>query len=181
MCQAFKISKSGYYHWLGRKPSPRAVETQKIKGMIRSVYESSKGRYGSPRIAKELEFKGLKVSRPRVARMMKLEGIKSIIKKKYRVSTTDSKHKYPIAENHLNRNFKALAPGQKWISDITYIATAQGWLYLTIIMDLYDRKIIGWALSDNMTTEDTVLAAWRMALINRGINGMVIMLPSAKL
>jgi transposase InsO family protein len=174
MCQAFKVSRSGYYQWLQRKPSARAVETQKIKRMIKSVYESSKGRYGSPKITVELEKRGLKVSRPRVARMMKSEGIKSIIRKKYKVSTTDSKHKYPISENHLNRNFIALYPGQKWVSDITYIHTEQGWLYLTIIMDLYDRRIIGWALSNNMTTKDTVLAAWRMALIHRPINRHLI-------
>lgn len=174
MCQAFKVSKSGFYQWQQRKPSNRALETERIKSLIKSVHKESKGRYGSPRIAKELSFKGLKVSRPRVARMMKSEGIKSIIQKKYRVSTTDSNHDYRISENHLNRNFKALLPGQKWVSDITYIGTDQGWLYLTIIMDLYDRKIIGWALSDNMTTEATVLPAWRMALLNRGINGHLI-------
>ena len=174
MCKAFKVSKSGYYQWLQRKPSARAVESQKIKGMIKSIYESSKGRYGSPKITVELEKTGLKISRPRVARMMKSEGIRSIVRKKYKVSTTDSKHKYPISENHLNRNFKAEKPGQKWVSDITYIHTNQGWLYLTIIMDLYDRKIIGWALSDNMTTRDTVLAAWSMALIHRPINGHLI-------
>jgi transposase InsO family protein len=174
MCKAFKVSRSGYYDWLYRKPSKRAIEKQKIKSMIKIVYQESKGRYGSPRIAKELEFRGLMVSRPRVARIMKSEGIKSIIQKKYRVSTTDSKHGYPVSENHLNRNFKALRSGQKWISDITYIRTDQGWLYLTIIMDLYDRKIIGWALSNTMTTRDTVLAAWRMALINRSINDHLI-------
>jgi len=174
MCQAFKVSKSGYYQWLHRKPSNRTIETQKIKSMIRSVYQESKGRYGSPKIAKELEFRGMMVSRPRVARMMKTEGIKSIIQKKYRVSTTNSRHNYPVDENHLNRNFKALSPGQKWVSDITYIRTDQGWLYLTIIMDLYDRKIIGWALSNTLTAGNTVLAAWRMALIHRPINGQLI-------
>ena len=174
MCQAFKVSTSGYYQWLQRKPSKRTVEKEKIKGLIGSVYQESKGRYGSPKIAEELERRGMMVSRSRVARIMKLEGIKSIIRKKYKVSTTDSKHKYPISENHLNRNFKALYPGQKWVSDITYIHTKQGWLYLTIIMDLYDRKIIGWALSNNMTTKDTVLAAWKMALIHRPINGHLI-------
>ena len=174
MCQAFEVSKSGYYQWLHRKPSNRAIETKKIKELIRSVYQESKGRYGSPKIAKELEFKGLRVSRPRVARLMRSEGIKSIIQKKYRVSTTDSKHNCPIAENHLKRNFKAEISGQKWVSDITYISTDQGWLYLTIIMDLYDRKIIGWAMSNTMTAKDTILTAWRMALTHRPINGRLV-------
>ena len=174
MCKAFKVSRSGYYDWLNRKPSKRAIEKQKIESAIKIIYQESKGRYGSPKITKELERRGMIVSRPRVARMMKSEGLKSIIQKKYRVSTTDSKHNYPVAENHLNRNFKALDPGQKWVSDITYIRTDQGWLYLTIIMDLYDRKIIGWALSNTMTARDTVLSAWRMALINRPINDRLI-------
>ena len=174
MCKAFKVSKSGYYQWLYRKPSARAEETQKIKKMIKSVYRDSKGRYGSPRITEELKSRGVKVSRPRVARMMKSEGIQSIVRKKYKVSTTDSNHEHAISENHLDRNFKADKPGQKWVSDITYIHTQQGWLYLTIILDLYDRKIIGWAMSDNLTTKDTVLAAWQMALINRSINGHLI-------
>jgi transposase InsO family protein len=174
MCKAFKVSRSGYYDWLGRKPSKRAIEKQKIESAIRIIYQESKGRYGSPKITKELELRGMVVSRPRVARMMKSGGFKSIIQKKYRMATTDSKHGYPVAENHLNRNFKALSPGQKWVSDITYIRTDQGWLYLTIIMDLYDRKIIGWALSNTLITRDTVLPAWRMALINRPIYGHLI-------
>lgn len=145
------------------------METNRIKREVKSIYQESKGRYGSPKIAMELRFKGFKVSRPRVARIMRAEGIKSIVKKKYKVSTTNSNHQYPISENHLKRNFKAQTKGQAWISDITYIHTKQGWLYLTIIMDLYDRKIIGWALSDNMTAKDTVVAAWRMAVINRPI------------
>ena len=174
MCMSFRVSRSGYYAWLNRKPSVRTSETQKITKMIKSVYQESKGRYGSPKITEELKSRGLNVSRPRVARLMRSEGIQSIIQKKYRVSTTDSKHNYPVADNLLKRNFKTQRPGQVWVSDITYIHTNQGWLYLTIIMDLFDRKIIGWALSKTLTTWDTVLAAWRMALINRPISGSLI-------
>ncbi len=174
MCLAFKVSRSGYYEWLHRKPSKRACATQKLKQMIRSAYQESKGRYGSPKITQELRLKGMCVSRPRVARIMRSEGIKSIIQKKYRVSTTDSKHNYPIADNHLKRNFKAEVPGQVWVSDITFIRTGQGWLYLTVVMDLFDRKVIGWALSKTMATADTVLSAWRMAVINRPITGPLI-------
>lgn len=174
MCQAFRVSKSGYYQWLKQKTSARAMETHRIKAIIRSVWKESKCRYGSPRITVELQERGLRVSRPRVARCMKADGIKSIIQKRYRVSTTDSKHTLPISDNHLDRNFAAMAPGQKWVSDITYIPTGQGWLYLTMIMDLFDRKIIGWALSDNLTTEATVMPAWKMALLNRAINGQLI-------
>ncbi len=173
MCKVLKVSRSGYYHWLDRKPSKRSIENKELRGRIKAVYQKSKGRYGSPKITKELEGEGVMVSRPRVARIMRLEGIKSITYKKFRVSTTDSKHNFPVAENHLNRNFSADRPGQKWVSDITYIPTRQGWLYLTIIMDLFDRKIIGWALSDNMTARDTVVAAWRMAIFTRPVIGQL--------
>lgn len=174
MCKVLGVSRSGYYHWLNRKPSKLAIETDNIKKEIKSIYQESKGRYGSPKITMELKFKGIKVSRPRVARIMRSEGLRSIIKKKYKVSTTNSKHNYPISKNHLNRNFRTQRKGQAWVSDITYIHTKQGWLYLTIIMDLYDRKVVGWALSDNMTTEDTIVAAWKMAIINRPISSPLI-------
>jgi len=141
-----------------------------INSEIETIYSESKGRYGSPKITGVLIQKGIKVSRPRVARMMRHKGLKSIIRKKYKVATTDSKHKYIISENHLNREFYREVPSQAWVSDITYIPTHQGWLYLTIVMDLFDRKIVGWSLSDNMTTKDTVIAAWNMAKKNRNIN-----------
>jgi len=167
MCKVFKLSKSGYYEWKHRKPSKREIESKQTTDEIKSIYAASKGRYGSPKITRELNKLGCKVSRPRVARIMRSEGLKSIICKKFRVNTTESNHQFPIAENILQRDFSTNRPGHKWVSDITYIPTDQGWLYLTIIMDLFDRKIIGWSLSIDMTTENTVLAAWRMALINR--------------
>lgn len=167
MCHVFNVSKSGYYQWLQRKPSKRSRENAMIASEIKCVYKESKGRYGSPKITLELVEKGIVVSRPRVARLMRKEGLKSIIRKKYKVVTTDSKHDLKISENHLNRNFKPSQPSQAWVSDITYVPTDQGWLYLTIVMDLFDRKIIGWSLSDDMTTENTVLPAWRMAKNNR--------------
>lgn len=170
MCRTFGVSRSGYYDWQKRKPSARQVENEGIIKEIKQVYKMSKNRYGSPKITEELAEKGWKVSRPRVARIMRSIGIRSIVTKKFRVNTTDSSHGLPIAQNHLNRNFKANRPAEKWVSDITYIPTAQGWLYLTIIMDLYDRKIIGWALNTNMTTEDTILAAWKMAMLNRPVD-----------
>jgi len=107
MCSVFKVSRSGYYNWLNRRPSTRTLETQKLKKMIKDIYQESKGRYGSPKITEKLKSMNLKISRQRVARLMRSENIKSIIHKKYKVSTTDSNHDYPIAENHLKRNFKA--------------------------------------------------------------------------
>jgi len=174
MCKAFKVSRSGYYDWRNRPVSARQVENEEITAEIKKVYKESNNRYGSPKITADLASKGWKVSRPRVARIMRSNGIKSIISKKFRVKTTDSSHGLPIAENHLNRDFSANRVAEKWVSDITYIPTKQGWLYLTIIMDLFDRKIVGWSLSTDMTTQNTVLSAWKMALINRPINGGLI-------
>mgnify|MGYP003633046341 FL=1 len=169
MCNMFKVSRSGYYDWLDRKPSKRVIETDQIKSEINVIYKASKNRYGSLKITNELTKRGWVISRPRVARMMRSEGLKSIINKKYRCTTTESNHSLPVVENHLDRDFSASRPGQKWVSDITYIPTKQGWLYLTIVLDLFDRKIIGWALSTDMTTENTVIAAWRMAIRNRPV------------
>lgn len=167
MCNTFKVSRSGYYDWLGRKPSKRALETVQIKSEISLIYKASKNRYGSLKITSELTKVGWLISRPRVARMMRSEGLRSIISKKYRCTTTESNHSLPVAENHLARDFSASRSGQKWVSYITYIPTKQGWLYLTIVLDLFDRKIIDWALSTDMTAINTVIAVWRMAIRNR--------------
>ncbi|RAJ90816.1 transposase InsO family protein [Larkinella arboricola] len=105
---------------------------------------------------------------------MKKAGIRSIIYKKYRVQTTESDHDYPVAKNLLNREFTADKPGQKWVSDITYIATGQGWLYLTAILDLADRKVVGWAISDTLKAVGTTVTAWRMALKNRAISSHLL-------
>lgn len=167
MCKVFKISRSGFYDWQKRKPSARQVENQQIAKEIRAVYQASRNRYGSPKITNELADRGWIISRPRVARIMRSEGLKSIINKKYRCTTTDSNHHLPVADNRLGRDFSASRTGQKWVSDITYIPTRHGWLYLTIVLDLFDRKIIGWALSTTMNAKDTVVTAWRMAIKNR--------------
>lgn len=169
MCQVLKVSRSGYYDFLKRKLSARVLENQLLKKDIQWIFRENKGRYGSPKITEVLRDRGWNASRPRVARIMRSEGLRSITCKKFRVTTTDTNHDLPVAENHLNRKFKAEIPGQKWVSDITYIPTGQRWMYLTVIMDLYDRKIIGWAMSTTLTCKQTIMAAWRMALINRPI------------
>lgn len=174
MCKVFKLSKSGYYDWIDRKPSRRQLDYEKLKEDIQMIYQYSKKRYGSPKITMELIEQGWKVSRPRVARIMRASSLRSIICKKFRGTTTDSRHYLPVADNILNRDFHADQEGQKWVSDITYIPTRQGWVYLTIIMDLYDRKIIGWSLSTSMTTQSTVTPAWRMAILNRPVRQKLI-------
>lgn len=168
MCQVLKVSKSGYYKWLTAKPSKRQLENIALAREIRNIHKNSKETYGSPRITEELRDKNYKASRPRVARIMKAEGISARPKKRYKV-TTDSKHKFAIAENKLNRDFKPSEPGKAWVSDITYIKTREGWLYLTVVLDLSDRKVIGWALSNSMHTGKTTVPALRMAVRNRAV------------
>jgi transposase InsO family protein len=169
MCKVFKVSRSGYYGWLDSKPSPRQLDNQEVLKLIRQIHKESKGRYGSPKITQELRRRGIHISRPRVARIMRAANIRSIVHKRFKVRTTDSNHDYPVSENLLNRNFTPSAIGKAWVSDITYIKTLEGWLYLTIILDLADRKVIGWALSQTMKACDTVIAAWKMAIKNRVI------------
>jgi transposase InsO family protein len=168
MCNVLKLSSSGYYKWKNRPRSKRLLLKEKIKQQITSIYFSSKQRYGSPRIAFELNSLGYKISRITVAKYMKELGLRSKLSKKFKV-TTHSKHNYLVVENVLNRNFIAEKRAQVWVSDITYIQTREGFLYLTTVMDLYDRKIIGWSLSETMSTEETSLVAWKMAVKNRKI------------
>lgn len=169
-----KVSSSGYYYWRKNPVGVRQMKHNQLLKDVRQVHAQSQGRYGSPRITDELRDQGVKTSRNRVARLMHKEAIRSIMYKKYRVQTTDSSHDYPIAKNLLNREFVADKPGQKWVSDITYIPTGEGWLYLTTVLDLADRKVVGWALSDNMKAINTSVAAWRMALNNRRIEGELL-------
>ena len=168
MCKVFKVKRSGYYRWLGAGESKRTREDKVLIDHIQRIFLKSKKTYGSPRIKRELQVEGIKVSRRRVARLMKQEGLVSILRRKY-VITTDSKHDYPLVENKLDRNFNISDRGKVWVSDITYIKTAQGWLYLTVIIDLADRKVIGWSLSRSLKAIDTTIPAWRMANRNRPI------------
>jgi len=164
-----KVSSSGFYSWLYRKPSNRSQYNKILSQRIRTIHKESKQTYGSPRIKKELNTEGLKASQPLVAKIMRKEQIRSVVKLKYRV-TTNSSHRYPIVENKLMREFKAERINQVWVSDLTYIRTKEGWLYLTTMIDLFDRKVIGWALSKTMKAKDTVIPAFKMALINRPLN-----------
>ena len=173
MCKVFKVSRSGYYSLIGRKPSRREIENHQVLDQIRQVHADSKQTYGSPRIAAELRSRGIEVSRPRVARMMKKAQIRSKTVKRFK-ATTDSNHRYQVVENKLNRDFNVDAIGLVWVSDITYIWTTEGWLYLTIILDLADRKVVGWSLSESLKAIDTVFPAWCMATINRPITDQLI-------
>jgi len=173
MCKALQIGRSSYYSWLTRKPSKRETESRELSKRIKLIYESSKRTYGSPRVTIALLEAGVQTSRQRVARLMRKQNLKSIIRKKW-VVTTDSKHNYPIVDNKLNRDFSATRIGQAWVSDITYIKTLQGWIYLTVIIDLYDRKVVGWSLSRSLKAMHTSIPAWKMAVMNRPITQRLI-------
>jgi putative transposase len=169
MCLCMKVSKNSYYHWIRFKDVVK-LETskEKLKQRIRLVFKESRQIYGSCRIQKKLEREGLRYCRSYIGLLMKNMGLKSVLRKKY-VVTTDSKHTFPVANNELNRDFASLKLGEKWVSDITYIRVNERWNYLTTIIDLADKKVVGWSLSEDMTTENTVMKAWLSARKNRTI------------
>jgi putative transposase len=173
MCRVLHVSRSAYYSWLKSKPAGRTLENQQLTGLIRQLHQESKQSYGSPRIAKRLRQQNIAVSRPRVARLMKLAGLRAKVSRKFRV-TTDSKHHFPVSENLLNRNFIATSLAQAWVSDITYVRTQAGWLYLTVVLDLADRQVIGWALSHSLQAINTSVAALKMALQRRPLRQPLI-------
>jgi len=168
LCLHLEVSVSGYYDWQRRRlcPGPRAVEDQALAREIDQIHARSRQTYGSPRVEKELRRKGRCHGRNRVARLMKQKGLCGRQKGRYRVQTTDSHHDHPIAPNRLAQAAKATAPNQLWVADITYIETKEGWLYLAAILDLYSRKIVGWAMSERIDTA-LVLKALAMARLHR--------------
>ncbi len=168
LCANLEVSTSGYYAWQKRRttPGPRAVANQTLAKQIAAIHAQSRQTYGSPRIVDELRKQGCRHGRNRIARLMQAEGLCGRQKGRYRVQTTDSHHDQPIAPNRLTQAPKATAPNQLWVADITYIETREGWLYLAAILDLYSRKIVGWAMSERIDTT-LVLKALAMALLQR--------------
>ena len=165
LCRVLEVSRSGFYAWSRREPSERARQDERLRVEVRAAHAASRETYGSPRIQIELTDNGLRVSRKRVARLMAEESLHGQRKRRFRV-TTDSRHSLPVAPNLLKRDFTALGPNQVWVSDITYIRTWEGWLYLAVILDLFSRRVVGWALDSRI---DTTLAldALRAALRTR--------------
>lgn len=164
-CRVLGVSRSGYYQWLKEPTSNRCRSDERLATTIRDIHAEHKGRYGSPRIHQELRARGERVGRKRVARLMTNQGLRGRAPKRFR-RTTDSRHDHPIAPNILARNFTAEEPNQAWVGDITYVPTREGWLYLAVLLDLFSRRVVGWATSD---TIDTLLAlsALNMALSQR--------------
>ncbi|MEJ5148867.1 MULTISPECIES: IS3 family transposase [Sphingobacterium] len=173
MCKVMGVGSRSYYAWKIGSKQPNDSKVEILENRIKIIYFKNKQRYGSPRIAAELLDDGVKISRITVAKYMRNMGLRSKIGKKFKV-TTDSKHSHKIMDNVLNREFTASEPSKVWVSDITYIHTKEGFLYLTTILDLYDRKCIGWSISDTMSTQETSLAAWKMAIKNRKLSAGLI-------
>lgn len=172
MCRILKVTCSGFYAFLKREPSARAVEEESLKQQIRSIFESHRCLYGSPRVYRELLSQGITCSEKRVARLMQEMGLKVSVRRRF-VCTTDSRHSYPVSPNRLNRKYgieQIVGLDRVWAGDLTYISTAQGWLYLAVVLDLKSRRVIGWSMSETMKQE-LVQDALTMAVMRRFGNG----------
>jgi transposase InsO family protein len=169
LCEALGVTRAGYYAWDKRRGRPRGERARRREGLareVRSAHAQSRGTYGSPRVYHELKAKGVAVCENTVAKVMREQGIRSVVSRRFKVRTTDSSHDHPVAPNVLGRDFTADAPDRKWAADITYVATGQGWLYLAVVIDLCTRRVVGWAMADHLRAE-LCLDALDMALKRR--------------
>jgi putative transposase len=164
-CRVLGVSRSGYYQWLHAEASGRSIDDAVLAAEIKEIFLEHKGRYGAPRVRRALRRRGARPSKKRVARLMRAHGLRGHTPRRFR-KTTDSRHTKRIAPNLLERDFTAPAPHQVLAGDITYIATTDGWLYLAVLLDLYSRRVVGWAMSDRIDTE-LALSALRMAASSR--------------
>ena len=165
MCEQFGVSPSGFYAWEKKEPSKREAKKLSLVRKIEQIHQGSRGAYGSPRVFKVLKGLGELCSEKKVAKLMRESRIRAKARRKFRV-TTDSKHNLPVAPNLLQRNFSPENPNQVWASDITYVWTKEGWLFLAVIVDLFSRQIVGWSIDKTMTRE-LVLCALRQAYFRR--------------
>ncbi len=165
LCRVLQVTRSGFYAWLGRRPSPRAQANARLQLAIRASHVQSRRNYGSPRVQRDLVAQGFKTSRNRVARQMRAMGLVARRPKRFRV-TTDSNHKHRVATNVLNREFAVAGPNQAWVTDITYLWTREGWLYLAVVLDLFARRVVGWAMAEHLRTS-LALEALHQALGRR--------------
>lgn len=172
MCELLEVSRSGYHAWRGRGPSPRERESVRLETHIRAIHAASDGNYGSPRVHEELRAQGNVVSLNRVRRLMKKHGIAARHKRKFR-ATTDSRHKLPVAPNRLEQNFVAERPDQVWLTDVTYLWTDEGWLYLACVLDLYSRCVVGWAMSERNDRHLAIVALGMAYFQRRPPRGLV--------
>ena len=165
MCGVLGVSRAGFYAWRSRPAPARAREDQRLGVEIASIHSESHKRYGSPRVLAELRCRGTRTGRKRVARLMRQQNLRARRKRRFR-TTTDSKHDLPVASNVLARKFEMTAPNRAWVTDITYVWTSEGWLYLVVILDLFSRRVVGWSMSERITRQ-LALDALGMALSRR--------------
>jgi len=172
MCRILEVSRAGYYHWLKRKLSGRYLEDRRLLEIIKHHYNRSRGTYGLPRICAALRKEGLTVNKKKIARLMRINKIRAKTKRKFKVTTIQNT-KAKASENILNQNFRAISENRVWTSDITYLWTKEGWLYLSVIMDIYSRKIVGWSTGSSLSAE-LVARALLMALLHRNPESGII-------
>ena len=165
MCRALRVSPSGYYAWRGRQESRRSREDRALLAQITEVFDRSKGRYGSPRVHRALRDRGARCSRKRIARLMRQHGLQAR-RAQRSATTTDSAHARPVAENVLDRQFEADVPNARWATDVTYVWTREGWLYLAVVLDLFSRRVVGWSMRETLHRA-LVIDALEMALAAR--------------
>lgn len=173
LCRVLGVARSGFYAWLEREESPRSTEDRRLKVSIRASWKRSRQTYGSPRILEDLKAEGEAISRKRVARLMREDGLVGRQRRRRTVRTTDSNHELPVPPNVLDRKFEVAQPNRVWAGDITYLRTAEGWLYLAVILDLFSRRVVGWALEEHMETS-LISSAHSMALMRRHVEGKLL-------
>jgi transposase InsO family protein len=166
LCRVLEVSRQGFYAWLNRKPCRRQERDEVLARSIRKAFDDSKGRYGSPRVYQDLRDQGVATSRKRVARIMRQHGQVARPPRRRFVRTTDSRHGYGISPDRVQRDFRPDGPNQVWATDITYISTGSGWLYLAVVLDLFSRRVVGWSMQPHMDRR-LVLAALEMAIESR--------------
>jgi transposase InsO family protein len=172
LCRVLAVSPSGYYAGCGRPKSSRARRDEELAERVAAAHAASKRRYGSPRVHAELKAAGERVGRKRVARLMREKKLAARTRRRFR-ATTDSRHSFPVAPNVLERDFTATAPNEAWVTDITFLWTRQGWLYLAVILDLFSRRVVGWATSENVDRHLALAALDRALALRRPRTGLV--------
>jgi len=166
LCRVAAVSTSGYYGWLKRPPSLSQKRREELRVQIKTAHAQSRQTYGSPRVYQELKERGVEVCENTVAKLMRLNAVRAKTPRRYVPCTTDARHALPVAQNVLERNFTAQTPNEKWVADITYVPTGEGWLYVAAVLDLYSRKIVGWSMAEHLRT-DLVAGALALALGQR--------------
>jgi putative transposase len=172
ICRALGVSPSGYYAWKAGGETARAREDRLLKQRIVAIHGETRGRYGTPRVERELRRQGVHTSRKRVGRLRRELGLRARAARRYR-ATTDSSHQRPVAPNLLDRQFEAAEPDRVWVSDITYLATEEGWLYLSVVLDVCSRRVVGWAVADSLDQELAVSALDQAIAARRPAPGLI--------